>query len=201
MQISIFNLDFSFGQLMLLSFFVALGLTVFIGFVYYYTERSKKVYSHMIAIDKHTYAVTVFIHRSKLFRRTTQILISGRSVTMPNMLLDSTDKSASLYFGKHDSFANYHRRSLSGGMDSHFTVFIPDDVKIESLQFLTPDVLWFLKENFSQFDILFENGVVDMRKAGIVEIEHVKEAVPYLIEKIHRIHKYWDAQDYRDFLV
>lgn len=156
----------------------------------------KVIINKSTKIKNRTHDIKVIVYRKGniIKKYSTQILI-GSPGALPNILLDSTDKVGSLYSEKHKEFKKFQRHSFEGDFDGYFTVYTPENMKIESMQFLTPDVIFFLKDNFPDFDILMESGVVDMRKFGKVEDDKLENKLEYLVTKIDRIYKYWSTQD------
>lgn len=62
---------------------------------------------------------------------------------LPNVFFDS-HKARRRQFRFH--FAHSQRHSLEGDFDAHFATYFPQDYTIDSMSFISPDVMWKLKE-------------------------------------------------------
>lgn len=156
--------------------------------------KRKVLFEDDILINNRNYSIKVILYRKLTLSKMTQIII-GTQGALPNIYLDSTHNMASLYNEKHLKVKKLQKHSLEGDFDKYFTAYTSEEMKIESLQFLTPDVLQFFKDKYFKFDILLYGGTFDMRKAGDVDIEEIKNNYKYLLGKIDRIYKYWKTQD------
>ncbi len=158
-----------------------------------YLYRKKLLFEDNIKLADRNYSIRVILYNTFPFNKMTQIII-GTQGALPNVYLDSNNKLASMYHEKHPKVKKFQKHSLEGNMDDYFTVYTPEEMKIESLQFLTPDVLHFFKDNYNSFDILLHGGTFDMRKSGTVDVNRIKNNYEYLIKKVNRIYKYWNTQ-------
>lgn len=73
---------------------------------------------------------------------------------LPNVFFDSI-KARHRQFRFH--FARSQRHSLEGDFDKHFVTYFPPDYTIDSMSFISPDVMWALREA-ADYDIeIFED--------------------------------------------
>ena len=155
--------------------------------------KKKVIAEENFSILGKNYNIKIIQHRNHLFIKMTQVLI-GTPGALPEILLDSNNMITSLYSERHEDVKRFQFQSFEGDMDTNFKIFTPSELKLEATQFLSPDVLVHLRDNFNEFDILISDGTIDMRKSGTVEIDNIIVASEYFIKKIARYYKYTKTQ-------
>lgn len=135
-------------------------------FNYRYTVGSGK--------NSHTYAYTIF--RLHFASSLPPVFLKSEHCPFGGFMFGDISKEAR------------ERLTLEGDFDKHFDLWTKHDFQIEALQFITPDVMVKLQDNWSEFSLEFVDDQIYIYARHIItkdqELESMYDLAQYLVPKI-----------------